>query len=225
MIRTWICIHALNKGQEILFSACHIAGDASTRHWFTILNAVHTCHCLLNESSTLLPCIFAQCTGSSGWGCSNLRMDVQFTCNKIKALYEKSPVNVKIEPPSIFSFTRYTVACWVLDQNGLKNPYACVGRSSILCSTQVASIACLKQHTSRLFLSPFASLVTSRWPLKLKLWLCSKRWSPGAKTGPPKSCSGGAKSSSCGGPKGRGTKSSRKTRGPKSSGRSETRGS
>ena len=151
MIRTWICIHALNKGQEILFSACHIAGDASTLHWFTILNAVHTCHCLLNESSTLLPCIFAQYTGSSGWGCSNLRMDVQFTCNKIKALYEKSPVNVKIEPPSIFSFTRYTVACWVLDQNGLKNPYACVGRSSILCSTQVASIACLKQHISCLF--------------------------------------------------------------------------
>ena len=110
-----------------------------------------------------------------GLSCSNLRMDVQFTCNKIKALYEKSPVNVHIEPPSIFSFTRYTAACWVLDQNGPKNPYACVGRSSILCSTLVASIACLKQHTSRLFLSPFASLVTSRWPLKLKLWLCSKR--------------------------------------------------
>ena len=33
--------------------------------------------------------------------------------------------------------------------------------------------------------SPFASLVTSRWPLKLKLRLCSKRGSPGAKTSPP----------------------------------------
>ena len=80
-----------------------------------------------------------------------MRMDVQFTCNKIKALYEKSSVNVKIEPPSIFSFMRCTAACWVLDQNRLKNPYECVRRSSILCSTQVASIACLKQHTSCLF--------------------------------------------------------------------------
>ena len=80
-----------------------------------------------------------------------MRLDVQFTYNKIKALYEKSSVNGKIETPSILSFTRYTAECWVLDQNRPKNPYECVGRSSILCSTQVASIACLKQHTSRLF--------------------------------------------------------------------------
>ena len=81
-----------------------------------------------------------------------MQMDVQFAREtKIKALYEKSSVNVKIETPSIFSFTRYTAECWVLDQNSPKNPYECVGRSSILCSTQVASIACLKQHTSRLF--------------------------------------------------------------------------
>ena len=79
----------------------------------------------------------------------------------------------------------------------------------------------LKSTYILLVSSPFPSLVTSRWPLKLKLRLCSKRWSPCAKTGPPKSCSCGGKSSSCGGPKGRGTKSSRKTRGPKSSGRSE----
>ena len=66
-------------------------------------------------------------------------MDVLFTCeNKIKALYEKSPVNVNIEPPASFSFTRYTATCWVLVQNRLENPYACVGRSSILCSTRVA---------------------------------------------------------------------------------------
>ena len=66
-------------------------------------------------------------------------MDVEFSCeNKIKALYEKSPVNVYIEPPSSFSFTRYNATCWVLDQNRLENPYACVGRSSILCSTRVA---------------------------------------------------------------------------------------
>ena len=66
-------------------------------------------------------------------------MDVQFACEtKIKALFEKSPVNVNIEPPSIFSFTRYNATCWVLDHNRLENPYACVGRSSILCSTRVA---------------------------------------------------------------------------------------
>ena len=65
-----------------------------------------------------------------------MRMDVQFTCkNKIKASYERSPVNVNIEPPSNFSFTRYDATCWVLDQNRLENPHACVRISSILCST------------------------------------------------------------------------------------------
>ena len=66
-------------------------------------------------------------------------MDVQFACEtKIKGLFEKSSVNVNIETPAIFSFTRYTATRWVLDQNRLENPYECVGRSSILCSTQVA---------------------------------------------------------------------------------------
>ena len=65
-----------------------------------------------------------------------MRIDVQFTYkNKIKALYERSPVNVNIEPRSNFSFTRYTATCWGLDQNRLENPYACVRISSILCST------------------------------------------------------------------------------------------
>ena len=59
-------------------------------------------------------------------------MDVQFACEtKIKALNEKSSVNFKIETPSIFSFTHYTAACWVLVQSRLKNPYACVRISSI----------------------------------------------------------------------------------------------
>ena len=59
-------------------------------------------------------------------------MDVQFACEtKVKALYEKSSVNVTIETPSIFSFTRYTAACWVSVQNRPKNPYECVRISSI----------------------------------------------------------------------------------------------
>ena len=38
-----------------------------------------------------------------------MRLDVQFTCNKIKALYEKSSVNVKIETPSIYFRLRPTL--------------------------------------------------------------------------------------------------------------------
>ena len=49
-----------------------------------------------------------------------------------------------------------------------------------------SSFNCLLKTTYiPLVSSPFASLVTSRWPLKLKLRLCSKRGSPGAKTSPP----------------------------------------
>ena len=65
-----------------------------------------------------------------------------------------------------------------------------------------SSFNCFLESTYILLVSPpFVLFVSSRWPLKLKLWLCSKRWSPGAKTGPLKSCPGGAKSFSCGGPK------------------------
>ena len=42
-----------------------------------------------------------------------------------------------------------------------------------------SSFNCLLKTTYILLVSsPFSSLVTSRWPLKLKLWLYSKRWRP-----------------------------------------------
>ena len=46
---------------------------------------------------------------------------------------------------------RYTTTCWVLVQNSLVNPNACVRRSSILCSTGVVLIVFLSPHISCLF--------------------------------------------------------------------------